>query len=69
MQSMEGIKPGGPRLMSTGEAIAATGLSSARIYQLIDEDKFPLPIAKLKVGRIWLAEDIEAWIEGRKKAQ
>jgi predicted DNA-binding transcriptional regulator AlpA len=53
--------------MSLAEVIASVGLSSARIYQLIAEGKFPLPVAKLRVGRIWLAEDVEAWDLARKE--
>ena len=52
--------------MSTAEIIASVGLSSARIYQLIADGTFPLPVAKLRVGRIWLADDVEQWNRDRK---
>jgi predicted DNA-binding transcriptional regulator AlpA len=59
------LKPGGPRLMGNAEIIAMFGLSTARAHQLMSDDTFPPPIAKLKAGKIWLAEDVEAWERAR----
>jgi prophage regulatory protein len=38
------------------------GLSRTRVYQLTQRRNFPEPIAELDMGNVWLAEDVEAWI-------
>lgn len=51
------------RLMAAAEIAQALGLGSARIYQIMKADPtFPEPIATLRVGKIWLATDIEEWM-------
>ncbi|WIM92573.1 DNA-binding protein [Actinoplanes oblitus] len=52
------------RLMGTHEIQIRLGgeLSRQRINQLTAKTHFPKPIAELKQGRVWLAEDIEDWI-------
>jgi prophage regulatory protein len=37
-------------------------VSRQRIQQLAEQSDFPTPFAELAMGRIWLADDIEAWI-------
>ena len=36
-------------------------VSRQRVSQLASDPEFPAPVAVLKVGRIWLREDIEKW--------
>ncbi|ETA02429.1 hypothetical protein CcI156_10870 [Frankia sp. CcI156] len=49
--------------MAAAEIAQALGLGSARIYQIMKSDPtFPEPIATLRVGKIWLATDIEEWM-------
>ncbi len=38
------------------------GLSRTRIYQLTQRRGFPAPYAKLEMGYVWLAYEVEAWI-------
>ena len=38
------------------------GLSRTRVTQLTQHRNFPEPIAKLDMGYVWLADDVEAWI-------
>jgi hypothetical protein len=50
------------RLMGTKEIQRRLCLSRQRIQQLAEQPDFPTPYAELAMGRIWLADDIEAWI-------
>lgn len=34
-----------------------------RTYQLINRRDFPAPLERLKMGQVWDAADIEAWIK------
>lgn len=38
------------------------GISRQRVYEITHYSHFPAPIADLVFGKIWLAEDVEAWI-------
>lgn len=38
------------------------GIGRTRVYQITQRRNFPLPIAELEMGNVWLAEDVEAWI-------
>ncbi|MFF5293491.1 helix-turn-helix transcriptional regulator [Paractinoplanes globisporus] len=38
------------------------GVTRQRAYQIISYDHFPKPVAKLALGNVWLAEDVDAWI-------
>ncbi|MFG2056469.1 helix-turn-helix transcriptional regulator [Micromonospora sp. NPDC048930] len=38
------------------------GISRQRVYELAMRRSFPEPVAELEQGRVWLAEDVEAWI-------
>jgi predicted DNA-binding transcriptional regulator AlpA len=42
------------------------GISRQRVYQLTGRGDFPKPVADLAQGKIWLADDIEAWITNRR---
>jgi predicted DNA-binding transcriptional regulator AlpA len=44
------------------EVVERLGVSRQRVGHLIERPDFPRPIAVLKAGRIWNADDIEAWI-------
>lgn len=38
------------------------GISRQRVYEITHYSHFPAPIADLVFGKIWLADDVEAWI-------
>lgn len=52
------------RLMGTAEIADRLGVTSARVNQITDSVKlgFPRPLARLRMGQVWLAQDVEAWI-------
>jgi prophage regulatory protein len=51
------------KLMGSAEIRHRLGdISRQRVYQLTQNRNFPEPIAKLEMGNVWLAEDVEAWI-------
>ncbi|MBB3099296.1 hypothetical protein FHR83_007002 [Actinoplanes campanulatus] len=58
------------RLMGTAEIARALGVTAARVSQIADSRKlaFPAPRWELKAGRIWLAQDVEAWIAEHRPA-
>jgi prophage regulatory protein len=39
------------------------GVSKQRVYQITTKKGYPDPVAVLQVGKVWLAEDVEKWIE------
>nr|MDT0659256.1 AlpA family phage regulatory protein [Micromonospora sp. DSM 115978] len=50
------------RLMGMAEVMERLGVSRQRVGHLIERPDFPRPLAVLKAGRIWNADDIEVWI-------
>ena len=38
------------------------GISRQRVYEITHYSHFPAPVADLVLGKVWLAEDVEAWI-------
>jgi prophage regulatory protein len=38
------------------------GLSESRVYQITSNRTFPEPAARLSMGNVWHAADVEAWI-------
>jgi len=53
------------RLVSSHEIREMLGrgrYSRQRIYQLTSGTDFPNPVARLIQGKIWLTDDVEAWI-------
>jgi predicted DNA-binding transcriptional regulator AlpA len=44
------------------------GVSRQRVYQLAGREDFPRPFATLAQGKIWLVEDVEAWIRTHRSA-
>ena len=39
------------------------GVSRQRAYQITSRSDFPKPLADLAQGKVWLAEDVEAWMK------
>ena len=53
-------------LMGSAEIrVRLGGISRQRVYQITQRRDFPEPVAKLEMGNVWLAEDVEAWIRSR----
>jgi prophage regulatory protein len=52
------------RLMGTAEIADRLGVTPARVNQITDSKKlaFPAPLARLRMGQVWRADDVEAWI-------
>ena len=46
---------------------ARVGLKRSQIYDLIQRNEFPTPVALGKRARGWLQTDIDHWIEEREK--
>ncbi|WP_433369379.1 helix-turn-helix transcriptional regulator [Actinoplanes sp. CA-142083] len=38
------------------------GVSRQRVHQITHYSHFPKPVADLEQGKVWRAEDVEAWI-------
>lgn len=49
-------------LVSTPEIAVMLGVTRQRIDQLARTEGFPVPAAELAIGRVWLRQDIEAWM-------
>ncbi|WP_430783913.1 helix-turn-helix transcriptional regulator [Actinoplanes sp. G11-F43] len=39
------------------------GANRQRVYRITTRRDFPAPVAVLKMGAVWRAEDVERWIE------
>ncbi|BFU43287.1 hypothetical protein KRMM14A1004_15240 [Krasilnikovia sp. MM14-A1004] len=59
----------GPDLMGAHEIRVRLGVSRQRTYQLTLRSDFPAPAAKLAMGKVWLAQEIERWITARRLAR
>ena len=59
-----------PRLMGAAEIREALGgVGETRGRQIMARPSFPRPHANLKMGKVWLAASVQAWIaENRKPA-
>ncbi|MEV6304846.1 hypothetical protein AB0M02_35915 [Actinoplanes sp. NPDC051861] len=42
-------------------------VSRQRAYELARRPDFPAPVAKLAQGSVWLADEVDAWIEARRR--
>jgi predicted DNA-binding transcriptional regulator AlpA len=42
------------------------GVSRQRVYQITSRSDFPKPVADLAQGKVWLADDVQAWIESHR---
>lgn len=51
------------RLIRLNELISKTGLSRSRIYQLIQEEKFPTNVSLGGRSVAWVESEIDRWIE------
>ena len=51
-----------PRLMGQQEIRDRLGFSRQHTAVIIGQKGFPDPAYELAMGRIWVAEDVEAWI-------
>jgi predicted DNA-binding transcriptional regulator AlpA len=47
--------------MGAAEIRARLGYSRQWTSVILDRRDFPEPVLTLEMGRIWLAEDVEAW--------
>lgn len=56
--------------MGTAEIADRLGVTAARVNQITDSVKldFPRPLARLRMGQVWLAEDVETWIREHRPA-
>lgn len=56
--------------MGTAEIADRLGVTPARVSQITDSRKleFPRPLARLKMGQVWLTQDVEAWIAEHRPA-
>ena len=50
------------RFMGPKEIQIWFGVSRQRVQQIIARPDWPAPCAVLSTGRIWLREDVEAWV-------
>jgi prophage regulatory protein len=50
------------QLMGAWEIRQRLGYSREWVQRLITRRDFPEPYARLKMGSIWLAQDVERWI-------
>lgn len=57
---------GDVRLMGPTEIAERLGLSRQRIYILTNRYDFPRHRWQLAMGKIWWADDVEAWIRDRR---
>jgi prophage regulatory protein len=56
-----------PRLVGAHEIrVRLGGISRQRVYQITSRSDFPRPVADLVQGRIWLLDDVDAWITARR---
>jgi prophage regulatory protein len=42
------------------------GVSRQRTYQITGRPDFPKPLAELKQGRVWPADEVDAWIRAHR---
>lgn len=43
------------------------GVSRQRTYQITTRRNFPAPIAVLGQGKVWLTDDVEAWMDAHRR--
>jgi predicted DNA-binding transcriptional regulator AlpA len=48
-------------LVGPAEVAAMLNVSRQRVGQLAARSDFPVPVAVLQMGKVWLAEDIRVW--------
>ena len=52
-------------LMGAQEIGDLLGVSRQRVWQLVEREDFPKPVAKLAQGRVWLKADVVTWARGK----
>ncbi|AEV86767.1 regulator [Actinoplanes sp. SE50] len=56
------------RLMGAHEIrIRLGGVSRQRAYQITSRADFPKEVADLAQGKVWLTEDVEAWMKAHRR--
>jgi predicted DNA-binding transcriptional regulator AlpA len=56
------------RLMGAHEIrVRLGGVSRQRAYQITSRQDFPAPVADLAQGKVWLVEDVEAWMKAHRR--
>jgi prophage regulatory protein len=50
------------RLWGTAEIQERLGVTRARASQIVSRRGFPEPYVVLRMGQVWLADDVAAWI-------
>lgn len=56
------VDKGKIRLMGMAEIAERLRLSRERASQLANRRDFPEPAARLKMGQVWLADDVDEWV-------
>ncbi|GGN89277.1 hypothetical protein GCM10010112_73630 [Actinoplanes lobatus] len=58
------------RLMGVHEIrIRIGGLSRQQAYLLVNRPDFPEPVAVLAQGKVWLVDEVEAWLTTRQSSE
>lgn len=52
-----------PELVGATEIADLLGVTRQRVQQLANDPGFPEPVARLKMGNVWVLEDVIAWAE------
>lgn len=60
------VEIGDVRLLGATEIQHRLGISRQRAYILTGRREFPAPRWELAMGKIWWAEDVEAWIRANR---
>ncbi|MFC4070407.1 DNA-binding protein [Actinoplanes subglobosus] len=69
MSTVTGLDRNSIRLVGAHEIRLRFGnISRQRVYQLTSRTDFPTPIANLAQGKVWLADEVEAWRAHRRAA-
>jgi prophage regulatory protein len=56
------------RLMGAHEIrLRLGGVSRQRAYQITSRADFPTPVADLAQGKVWLTDDVEAWMKAHRR--
>ena len=55
-----------PSVIGAFEIRELLGVSRQRVYQFTKRADFPRPIARLTQGKVWLHDEVAAWISIRR---
>jgi prophage regulatory protein len=57
----------GKHLMGAGEiGDRLGGVSRQRVQQIVAKPGFPKPYDELQMGKVWLIDDVEAWVRANR---